>query len=169
MSEALVTFLVHNMRCEVRYVAPWQIVEGQTETEIQCSVDSGATAWQVMDETIKEPDFLWKHVPFRVLWAGLAEKDGLTMWLAFPRSDYATLSSELQKEWGEPHKDTRLNKQTVVWENAISRLQLQLEAGSGDNTSIAMLHQTKYLEGVLLYMMQKKIAENSEILKRQGK
>jgi hypothetical protein len=122
-----------------------------------------------MDDTIKEPDFLWKHVPFKILWAAVAEKDGLTMWLAFPRSDYSTLRSELQREWGEPHQDSRLNKETVVWENGISRLQLQLEAGSADNTSIVVLHQTKYLEGVLLYMMQKKIAENSEVLKRQGK
>jgi hypothetical protein len=98
----------------------------------------------------------------------VAEKQGLTMWLAFPRSDYSTLRSVLEKEWGKPDQDSRLHEETVVWNNGVSRIELQREAGSRDNTSSAMVHQTKYFDGMVVYVMQKKIEANNKLLKKKA-
>jgi len=138
MAEGLKAFLTQNSQCDTKHLSPEQIAEGQTETEVQCSRAS-EDMWQAMEEPFKHADFLWRHVPFKLLRAAVSEKEGLSLWLAFPRSDFSTLKSDLEKELGTPHTDSARNgdNEIVMWENEISCLYFQRQSGPGDNTSFA--------------------------------
>ena len=167
MAEGLKAFLTQKSQCDTKYVSPEQIVEGQAETEVQCS-RVYEDMWQAMEEPFKQPDFLWKHVPFKILRAAVGEKEGLSLWLAFPRSDFSTLKSELEKELGMPRKDSARNgdNEIVIWESEISCLYFQRQSGPGDNTSFASFHQKKYSESLLTYVLQNKVDENKKLNER---